>query len=390
MKQASHSLREFASCLQQGNARNTAAYTYAQCDKLTKLSSALQQNLAQLQKLSGKDGIRKVQREKLQSTENLIKRELDKFQASEQKAKQVEASCPQAGVGSPSNTHKPASDGPSGVKVQWDQVLREEAEDNAMLEEFICKICQVHMVGSEPKLARCSHLFCGDCIAKWFEVQPQSLSWSQRAQSKGCVPCPVCKEPLHHSRDLFPVCAEGKGESAILWRMLSGTKILCANNPKCRADGKCTWMGEYGSYQKHIQACTNVALETTAFPSTRTLKSVVEVVPTSKPAPQSTVQSGAQLEPAVQLKLAETVEADPILKAARSGAQPEPVVQLKLAEAVRADSILKAVRAFTAGGPSQLDIKVGESIQVLNKHTSGWTYGRKGVSEGWFPQWVFA
>lgn len=364
MKQASHSLREFASCLQQGDARNTAAYTYAQCDRLTKWSSALQQNLAQLQKLSGKDGIRKVQREKLQSTENLIKRELDKFQASEQKAKQVEAPCPQAGVGAPSNTHKPASNGPSGVKVQWDQVLREEGQDNAMREEFICKICQVHMVGSEPKLARCSHLFCGDCIAKWFEVQPQSLSWSQRAQSKGCVPCPVCKEPLHHSRDLFPVCAEGKGETAILWRMLSGTKIMCANNPKCRADGKCTWMGEYGSYQKHIQACTNVALETTAFPSTRALKSVAEVVPTSKPAPQSTAQSGAQ---------------------------PEPVGQLKLAEAVGADSILKAVRAFTAGGQaSQLDIEVGESIQVLNKHTSGWTYGRKGVSEGWFPQWVFA
>merc|ERR1719408_549801 len=128
-------------------------------------------------------------------------------------------------------------------KVQWDQLLRAEGDDSEMMEEFICKICQVHVVGCEPKLARCSHIFCGDCIATWFAVQPRSQSWAQRAQSAGLVPCPVCKEPLHEENDLFTVCPEGQNESALLWRLLSGVKIVCGNNPKCRKDGKCNWTG---------------------------------------------------------------------------------------------------------------------------------------------------
>jgi len=45
-----------------------------------------------------------------------------------------------------------------------------------------------------------------------------------------------------------------------LWRFLSNVKIVCANNQRCRADGKCTWVGEYGSYQKHLQTCENLPL----------------------------------------------------------------------------------------------------------------------------------
>jgi hypothetical protein len=39
--------------------------------------------------------------------------------------------------------------------------------------------------------------------------------------------------------------------------MLSRTRIVCANNPKCCPDGKCDWVGDYGSYQEHISTCTN-------------------------------------------------------------------------------------------------------------------------------------
>jgi len=39
--------------------------------------------------------------------------------------------------------------------------------------------------------------------------------------------------------------------------MLSKTRVMCANNPKCRSDGKCTWIGDYGSFQEHIRTCKN-------------------------------------------------------------------------------------------------------------------------------------
>jgi len=145
----------------------------------------------------------------------------------------------------------------SEVKVLVDQLLKEQTADTEIVDEFICKICQVHIVGQGPKLARCSHLFCGDCIATWFSTHPENQTWAQRAQAKGSVPCPVCKELLHEENDLFPVCADGRMESAFLWQMLSSLRITCANHVQCRADGECTWTGEYGGFQKHMRACNN-------------------------------------------------------------------------------------------------------------------------------------
>jgi len=140
------------------------------------------------------------------------------------------------------------------VKVQEDQLLSEA-------EEFICKICQIHVVGCSPKLTNCSHLFCGDCIAQWFSQHPESQTWAQRARSAGperVVPCPVCKQPLNEKKDLYPVCgATSRSENLLLWRMLSSLKIMCVNHSKLRSDGKCEWIGEYGQYQKHALSCRN-------------------------------------------------------------------------------------------------------------------------------------
>jgi len=152
------------------------------------------------------------------------------------------------------------------VKVQEDQLLSEA-------EEFICKICQIHVVGCSPKLTSCSHLFCGDCIAQWFAQHPESQTWAQRARSAGperVVPCPVCKQPLNEKRDLYPVCSvTSRSENLLLWRMLSSLKIMCANHPKVQPDGKCDWIGEYGSYQKHIWSCKNApATDTSTCNST--------------------------------------------------------------------------------------------------------------------------
>ncbi|CAK0836757.1 unnamed protein product, partial [Prorocentrum cordatum] len=115
--------------------------------------------------------------------------------------------------------------------------------------------------GCSPKLTSCSHLFCGDCIAQWFSQHPESQTWAQRARSVGperVVPCPVCKQPLGEKKDLFPVCGVTcRSENLLLWRMLSSLKIMCANHPKVLKEGKCQWIGEYGSYQKHIAVCKN-------------------------------------------------------------------------------------------------------------------------------------
>lgn len=352
------------------------------------------------------------------------------------------------------------SDAPEDVKISWDQLLRENGEDSEMLDEFICKICQVHVVGCEPKLARCSHLFCGDCIAKWFEAQPRSQSWAQRAQSAGLVPCPVCKEPLHQERDLFSVCASGQNESALLWRLLSGVKITCANNPKCRADGKCTWVGEYGSYQKHIQTCKNLPMEGAALPTgalvvpNSEFKNPVQVSrqdcskrsnPLSSPcgvskdnrghADESTASPKISQEDlpiaskdTVVLGTATSTDAAPSAAQAsencsltaliqqlvvldvdkekeetttKSASQPlQPAAQQKPVEPAPAASATLAVRAFAPDGSSQLGVQIGDLIQVLSKHESGWTYGRKvqevagvnaeNASAGWFPNWAIA
>lgn len=157
---------------------------------------------------------------------------------------------------------------PEEVKVQEDQLLTER-------EEFICKICQIHVVGCRPKLTTCSHLFCGDCIAQWFNQHPDTQTWAQRAKAAGpdrCVPCPVCKKSLNENIDLAPlnvsVTSETqRGENVLLWRMLSGLRIICANNPKIRkGDGRCDWQGEYGTYQKHIEVCKNVPLADADYP----------------------------------------------------------------------------------------------------------------------------
>lgn len=149
---------------------------------------------------------------------------------------------------------EPASE---DVKVQADQLCSEQAADKEIIDEFICKICQVHVVGSAPKLARCSHLFCGDCIAKWFATHPGNQTWAQRAQAKGSVPCPVCKELLQEDTDLHLVCPGGHDGSAFLWQMLSSLRIVCINHKQCRPDGGCTWTGEYGNYQMHARVCNN-------------------------------------------------------------------------------------------------------------------------------------
>jgi hypothetical protein len=366
--------------------------------------------------------LRKAQKEKLKAAQGSIDSAFEKLEASGGEPREKENSAPAKSQANVANGGEADPEGLKAeectqhidVKVQWDQLLHVEGDDGEMMEEFICKICQVHVVGCEPKLARCSHIFCGDCIAKWFETQPKSQSWAQRAQSAGLVPCPVCKEPLHEERDLFTVCPNGQNESALLWRLLSGVKIICRNNPKCCADGNCTWSGDYGSYQKHLQSCKNVALDG-ASPAVRRegkIKSAAPVLQESSEDGSHALSEAAQTSEGTgladliqELVVHEATQHEGAVSAKLEEAQllPEPVVQQQ-PELVQTPSALRAVKAFTANGPSQLDVQLGDLIEVVNQHSSGWTYGRKVMpvtagngqvesaveSAGWFPNWAIA
>lgn len=141
----------------------------------------------------------------------------------------------------------------TGTKVAIEQLLKEQIADPDLVQEFVCKICLVNVVGDNPKLTCCSHLFCGDCLDKWFAQFPGNQSWAQRAKSSGAVPCPVCKTPLRNG-DVFPV-AESNGTSALLWRMISSLQIVCVNNAQVTTDGFCSWTGSLGEYQAHLAVC---------------------------------------------------------------------------------------------------------------------------------------
>mmetsp|Transcript_47561 Transcript_47561/g.146493 ORF Transcript_47561/g.146493 Transcript_47561/m.146493 type:complete len:553 (+) Transcript_47561:74-1732(+) len=187
-----------------------------------------------------------------------IEQELRRFKAFEARlpAKEEEAAEAEAEAAKP-DAEKPEANFGS-FKVLVEQIIQDSPEKTDMTEEFVCKICMVHVVSCKPKLTSCSHLFCGDCLDKWFEVQPGSQSWARRAGSSGAVPCPVCKENLHMERNVFAVGPGGRGGSDLLWKMLSAVPLACANSPECRAGGRCDWKGVYGEYQEHISQCKNV------------------------------------------------------------------------------------------------------------------------------------
>jgi len=376
------------------------------------------------------------------------------------------------------------------VKVQEDQLLSEA-------EEFICKICQIHVVGCSPKLTNCSHLFCGDCIAQWFSQHPESQTWAQRARSAGperVVPCPVCKQPLNEKRDLYPVCgATSRSENLLLWRMLSSLKIMCVNHAKLRSDGKCDWIGEYGQYQKHITGCNNLPLQengSSNAPVTPTVETPTTVAhqrkesktdpsdansttdrslnntpvasdrsPNTRPLPAATPVQTPQLKAAPpahisspcsqgQTKPAKatpehsqkvsSAPAQPasvpmsntgaLVSAANmatpssppsnapvqhhgtaqtqsnvatnvgnqhsgvSAAATAPATQDVKATQQEADGsfITHATSAFEPTGPNMLCVQAGDAVQVLERHTSGWSYCKNLVSSstGWAPAWV--
>jgi len=375
----------------------------------------------------------------------------------------------------------------SEVKIQEDQLLGEA-------EEFICKICYVHVVGNGPFLTNCSHLFCGDCLTEWFQTHPECQSWAQRAKSAGpqrIVPCPVCKQNLNEKTDLYLVCSTSvRSENLLLWRMLSSLKVMCKNHPKVRTEGKCTWIGEYGTYQAHIQGCENKPLvdAVSRDKGIRTLNS--SVTNSSLPLPnEASARSSASSSSIPHTDIKNTAKASnvkPVIlsgcEAKSSSAAPkvsQPTAPLatnqtkvdsmptnnglvdksadddigikkvlgaplpartssqgnvgdsqkskpaaalttvpatsgadaadtcsssQAPEKEKEKEMYVSVQSFVPAGKGQIAVNEGDVVEVLQRHESGWSYGknhslpegststpatrRKHLPEGWFPSWI--
>jgi hypothetical protein len=149
------------------------------------------------------------------------------------------------------------------VKVSADQLIK---GDDDFVDEFVCKICLVHVVGCGPQLTKCSHLFCGDCLQQWFDTHPTNQTWAQRAKAGGAVPCPVCKTSLQKDKDVYPVEQHGNANSAFLWRMIQGLKVKCDGKHSACGGSCCAWQGELGSYHNHLLSgtCGEVEIESDA------------------------------------------------------------------------------------------------------------------------------
>jgi len=256
-------LRELGRCLQQAKAVAGTERAGAVLQRLAKLDANMQQHRARIRAWATQKSIPPAVQTKLAAARTKIEGEARKIKDA-QRALEVdkpasehsaEDGCSENHSATPALPAPKPHDDVTEVKIVAEQLVR-NAEESDLESEFICKICLVHVVGCKPKLTRCSHLFCGDCLMQWFAAQPSNQTWAGRAQSAG-VPCPVCKEPLNADADLHLVARGGSGGSAMLWHMLSSTKVVCSNNPRCSPGGRCDWVGDYESFQRHIRCCTN-------------------------------------------------------------------------------------------------------------------------------------
>mmetsp|Transcript_81399 Transcript_81399/g.226719 ORF Transcript_81399/g.226719 Transcript_81399/m.226719 type:complete len:432 (-) Transcript_81399:30-1325(-) len=231
----------------------------ADCEaKLGTSMRALQQRRVQLREFASGREPHDVLTDKLAIAIQRIGQELQACQALERNLK---AKTSHVSSGGADQLGDPTAGVPSEVKILAEQLLKQA---DIEVEEFVCKICQTHVVGCDPHLTQCSHIFCGDCLTKWFVAYRGSQSWAQRAQAKGSAPCPLCKQPLDKEKDLFPVCKGDSDGSAALWQVLSLLRIRCANHSACNSAGRCDWIGDYSSYQEHIKGCRNVPTQVDA------------------------------------------------------------------------------------------------------------------------------
>jgi hypothetical protein len=123
-----------------------------------------------------------------------------------------------------------------------------------------------------------------------------------------------------------------------------------------------------------------------------------DVAGQSKPKLSGEVQQSQQKESSRPQPQAAHSQSAPASQTPAATQPAQPVQQVAAAPAVSGSAmdgrtVMRANDAFVGTSPSQLTLAPADLIEIVERHTTGWTYGRKlsdggAVIEGWFPDWV--
>ena len=264
-------------------------------------------------------------------------------------------------------------------------------------DELICKICHTYFLGCAPKVTRCAHAFCGDCLESWIQVQPTFRSWAQVAKTAGqarLVPCPVCKHPLNDKTDIHLIFSDlHEPACQRMSAMLSFLPIVCHNAPSL--GGSCAWQGTYADYASHARTCvlnkskSVIEPNTTAPPETHQVKqddtATVFI-------PYETFLSGTKIR--IEEKSGTGwIFATNIADGTGSWI---PEWTIKKFDAWFEESLASqgkhvekcaAIRDFEPTGDSVLGLKEGEVFTVCERGRTGWNLviTTDGTRQGWVP-----
>jgi len=79
-----------------------------------------------------------------------------------------------------------------------------------------------------------------------------------------------------------------------------------------------------------------------------------------------------------------------LLRTVNSSSSNSNIARSQVEAAIK--ELFSSVASFQPNGKDQIACREGDSIEVLQKHDSGWSYGRvysEGtMAEGWFPSWL--
>lgn len=237
------------------------------------------------------------------------------------------------------------------------RILEEQLVPSAANVSFepVCRICMCNVV-FKPKVTKCSHIFCGECIDTWVKTETQKVKQNTMSyaellkRTQGCgsaatflVACPSCRGGFDGRTDLFPLNHNSSGAHAMLWRMLGETRVNCLAK-----DLGCTWSGTYGTHSEHVQACTHC-----------------------------TVSS-------------DTVVCNSGTGNGKERAQRPLASKAKTRESDEKQTIRVVIADWTGVDKVQLSVSTGMRVVVHQVHPSGWAYGSPldGGDPGWFPKVV--
>lgn len=210
----------------------------------------------------------------------------------------VEADGPSATAASDEEAHLAAASLLPFDEIKVDTDLLKSTR-TAEADELVCKICHTYFLGCAPKLTKCMHAFCGDCLESWIQVQPTFRSWAQVAKTAGqarLVPCPVCKTPLNDKTDIHLILGDSAETDCVkMAAALKRLDLVCHNSPAVSGDGACSWEGSYLGYQQHARSCT-----------LNKSKSVIE--PNTTAPPQSHVVSPDRDQATIVIPFSESVK----------------------------------------------------------------------------------